>query len=128
MDQRLLNLDSPSRAGLHSGIIDDGIVPSGLRARLTAPEGPSSKKEIGQKQLLADVYSKGRRRVFELLLAEGGCVPAVEFGKLLGLDKQEVEEMGAGAQSYELNVHQVRSSIPCGRLSRESCFMACKKL
>lgn len=98
-------------------IIDAGIVPSSIRAKLKAPENPALKKEEAQKQLLEDIYSKGRRRVFDLLLAEGGCVDAEEFAQILGTSERDVSDMADRGFIFRVQRPTGESAYPVWQVS-----------
>ena len=76
-------------------IIDPGIVPGDLQAKLqgTHVSTAGERRDSKTSNLLSDALSKGRREVFKLLLAEGGCIGTEEIAERLGVASHEVESM-----------------------------------
>ncbi len=76
-------------------IIDPGIVPGIIRAKLSGSTeaSPQEIRNTKRSNLLSDALSKGRRELFKLLLAEGGCIGLVEAADRIGVSVSRLEQM-----------------------------------
>jgi hypothetical protein len=86
--------------------VDPAIVPEPIQQKIIA--GTSSKRSMRERKtelLKAEALSRGRRAVFNLLLAEGGCVSQAEVAERLGTSVRQIDQLRQQGEILAVSVN-----------------------
>jgi hypothetical protein len=103
------------------GRIDSGKVASAssdFEVLLSLLEQPEVLTELKQRDPLAGAKIRGLKREMELLDKEGGCVPASEAAKLLGISRAAIHKARIGQRLLGIPRGQNQFQFPVWQFSR----------